>query len=70
MFVIKRTVTYANGTTYSNFFVNSSFLGEEFSSKLADARKFPSRREAETAMCSLSTARRKAAKLVVLSLAA
>ena len=70
MYVIKRTVTYAGGDTFSNYYVDNSSLGEEFSTKLSDAQKFATKPEAELVMNSLSAARRKTALLAVLPISA
>ena len=67
MFVIQRTLKYADGRKQTTFYVRRSDAnGEEYSSSVQDARKFESKREAETVLKLLTPSRIMAGQLTVL----
>lgn len=67
MYVIRRTLKYSDGRQRNTYYVHPSDAnGEEYSSSMKDARKFESRREAETVLKLLAPSRILSRQLTVM----
>lgn len=65
-YVIKRTVTYYDDSTLDCYFIQKSFMGREFTTKVSNAKAFATKKEAKKVLSQILQTSGKKAKFEII----